>query len=134
MINRQAEELGWETEWHKPPQIIGDAKNWVPTPYCAAPFSAVVTYLLFTSNLVLVAFFLSLSGYPSVHFPSISPLLYVPLSMSLASPTSFLFLRCSPLLSPMSTAAENPAQTPACVFVHAAVRWICRQTSHAHEK
>lgn len=39
-----------------------------------------------------------------------------------------------PLLSPMSTAAENPAQTPACVFVHAAIRWISGQTSHVSEQ
>lgn len=67
-----------------------------PHPHCAAPFSVVVTYSLFTSTwssspsfcptqatlrciLLLAPFSMSLS-----------------LSMSLASPTPFLFLRCSP--------------------------------------
>lgn len=63
-------------------------------------------------------------------FCSILPLLFFPLSIS-RLPHLFSLPPMLPLLSPMSTAAENPAQTPACVFVYAAIRWICRQTSYA---
>lgn len=55
------------------------------------------------------------------------------LSMSLASPTSFLFLRCSPSSLPclLQQKIQHRHQH---VFVHAAIRWICRRTSHVHEQ
>lgn len=56
------------------------------------------------------------------------------LSLSLASPTSFLFLQSSP--SSLSCLLQQKIQRRhhECVFVHAAVRWICRQTLHAREQ
>lgn len=61
IINQYASRrTGLKTEWLKPPQISKDAKKMWPHRHCAAPFSTVVTYFLFTSNLVLISFFVQL--------------------------------------------------------------------------
>lgn len=113
--------------WLKPPRIIEDAKNGFAATALCSTFLYGCHLSLFTSNLFCLSFFLSHSCSLSVHFRSILPLLYFPLSVS-RLPHLFSLLPMLPLLSPMSTAAENPAQTPACVFVR--IRRICRQSSY----
>lgn len=103
-----------------------------PHPHCAAPFLSLILCLPRTCSSSLS--FCPAQATLRCIFPSILPLLYVPLSVYVSRlPHLFSLPPMLPLLSPMSTAAENPAQTPACVFVRTAVRWICKQASHARE-
>lgn len=96
-----------------------------PHPHHAASFSVCLSPLgcLSQNQSFPLSFFLSHAGSSPFSSTTLSPLLHFLRSVYPSHPHHHLLSLppVLPLLSPMSTAAENPAQTPACVCLYMCV-------------